>query len=282
MATASAPPGAPQQQVAAAAAPSAAVAACASAPGTAAGPAAAAAPRFDPDQHARRLREQFEGPRRLVQQQQQLQPWEALFSGGASLGSQQQQHQHQHIQQHQQQQQHHQQQQASRRRLDLSAIPMLRVPSKRQPAAAPPPADPRAPSVDWREVVERARRMQERVSGAQMLTDTFGCGAAQRGLRRAAARFTATRNAGAWRVRMPLASRGPNPHLAAPPPAPQPAPSRPGTRSRRHTYLRISLTERCNLRCTYCMPADGVELTPGERLLTAEEVQRLVGGFLAV
>jgi sulfatase maturation enzyme AslB (radical SAM superfamily) len=29
---------------------------------------------------------------------------------------------------------------------------------------------------------------------------------------------------------------------------------------RRHNYLRISLTERCNLRCQYCMPADGVDL----------------------
>lgn len=26
---------------------------------------------------------------------------------------------------------------------------------------------------------------------------------------------------------------------------------------RRHTYLRISLTERCNLRCQYCMPEEG-------------------------
>ena len=33
---------------------------------------------------------------------------------------------------------------------------------------------------------------------------------------------------------------------------------------RRHTYLRVSLTERCNLRCRYCMPAEGVELTPKE------------------
>ena len=31
---------------------------------------------------------------------------------------------------------------------------------------------------------------------------------------------------------------------------------------RQHTYLRISLTERCNLRCQYCMPAAGVDLTP--------------------
>lgn len=31
---------------------------------------------------------------------------------------------------------------------------------------------------------------------------------------------------------------------------------------RKHTYLRISLTERCNLRCKYCMPEMGAELTP--------------------
>jgi cyclic pyranopterin phosphate synthase len=43
---------------------------------------------------------------------------------------------------------------------------------------------------------------------------------------------------------------------------------------RRHTYLRISLTERCNLRCTYCMPAEGVQLTPSKQLLTAAEVRR--------
>ena len=42
---------------------------------------------------------------------------------------------------------------------------------------------------------------------------------------------------------------------------------------RRHTYLRISLTERCNLRCTYCMPAEGAELTPSGKLLTAAEAR---------
>ena len=30
---------------------------------------------------------------------------------------------------------------------------------------------------------------------------------------------------------------------------------------RQHTYLRISLVERCNLRCQYCMPADGLDWT---------------------
>ncbi|EDV20219.1 uncharacterized protein TRIADDRAFT_61388 [Trichoplax adhaerens] len=44
---------------------------------------------------------------------------------------------------------------------------------------------------------------------------------------------------------------------------------------RKHDYLRISLTERCNLRCQYCMPSEGVGLTPQERLLTADEIIKL-------
>lgn len=44
------------------------------------------------------------------------------------------------------------------------------------------------------------------------------------------------------------------------------------TFGRNHTYLRISLTERCNLRCTYCMPAEGVQLTQKTKLLTKEEI----------
>lgn len=44
---------------------------------------------------------------------------------------------------------------------------------------------------------------------------------------------------------------------------------------RRHTTLRLGLTERCNLRCTYCMPAEGVPLTPTRRMLTTDEVERL-------
>lgn len=48
---------------------------------------------------------------------------------------------------------------------------------------------------------------------------------------------------------------------------------------RMHTYLRISLTERCNLRCTYCMPEEGVELTPNAKLLTYDEILRLVRFF---
>ena len=49
--------------------------------------------------------------------------------------------------------------------------------------------------------------------------------------------------------------------------------------NRNHNYLRISLTERCNLRCTYCMPEDGVELTPNSDLLSTEEIIKLVHLF---
>ncbi|KAJ1448802.1 hypothetical protein M885DRAFT_583371 [Pelagophyceae sp. CCMP2097] len=47
-----------------------------------------------------------------------------------------------------------------------------------------------------------------------------------------------------------------------------------------HDYLRISLTEKCNLRCQYCMPAEGVPaLTPKAELLDAGEIARVVGVF---
>lgn len=44
---------------------------------------------------------------------------------------------------------------------------------------------------------------------------------------------------------------------------------------RHHDYLRISLTERCNLRCLYCMPAEGVALKPKADMLSFEEIVRL-------
>ncbi|MEY6566861.1 GTP 3',8-cyclase MoaA [Streptomyces albidoflavus] len=43
-----------------------------------------------------------------------------------------------------------------------------------------------------------------------------------------------------------------------------------------HTDLRVSLTDRCNLRCTYCMPAEGLDWLPKAGLLTDDEVVRLV------
>src|SRR3712207_6429638 len=43
-----------------------------------------------------------------------------------------------------------------------------------------------------------------------------------------------------------------------------------------HTDLRLSLTDRCNLRCTYCMPAEGLAWLPKPELLTDDELVRLV------
>jgi cyclic pyranopterin phosphate synthase len=48
---------------------------------------------------------------------------------------------------------------------------------------------------------------------------------------------------------------------------------------RKITYLRVSLTDRCNYRCTYCMPAEGVSLVPKEDILTFEELVRLAHVF---
>jgi len=41
-------------------------------------------------------------------------------------------------------------------------------------------------------------------------------------------------------------------------------------------YLRLSITDRCNLRCTYCMPEQGVQLQPHQEILRLEEILRLV------
>ena len=49
---------------------------------------------------------------------------------------------------------------------------------------------------------------------------------------------------------------------------------------RKHNYLRISLLEKCNLRCTYCMPADGIALSPKASLMTAEEIFSLAQTFV--
>ena len=45
---------------------------------------------------------------------------------------------------------------------------------------------------------------------------------------------------------------------------------------REHTDLRVSLTDRCSLRCTYCMPAEGLPWLPRAELLTTEELLRVV------
>lgn len=48
---------------------------------------------------------------------------------------------------------------------------------------------------------------------------------------------------------------------------------------RKINYLRISVTDRCNLRCCYCMPEEGIALTPHGEVLTYEEILRIVRVF---
>ncbi|HSM63177.1 MAG TPA: GTP 3',8-cyclase MoaA [Gillisia sp.] len=50
--------------------------------------------------------------------------------------------------------------------------------------------------------------------------------------------------------------------------------------NRQHNYLRISLIEKCNLRCAYCMPADGVPLTPKNQLMQADEILEIAKVFV--
>lgn len=53
------------------------------------------------------------------------------------------------------------------------------------------------------------------------------------------------------------------------------------TFNRQHDYLRISIAERCNLRCLYCMPEEGVELSPADHLLTSDEIVQLAELFVS-
>ncbi|MEK6616880.1 MAG: GTP 3',8-cyclase MoaA [Bacteroidota bacterium] len=49
-----------------------------------------------------------------------------------------------------------------------------------------------------------------------------------------------------------------------------------------HDYLRISLTERCNLRCFYCMPEEGIQLRPRSEFMTNEEVVAMAKIFVSL
>jgi len=49
---------------------------------------------------------------------------------------------------------------------------------------------------------------------------------------------------------------------------------------RQHTYLRISITERCNFRCTYCMPVEGILLSPKSHIMTKEEIFEIAKVFV--
>src|SRR5262245_35405680 len=51
---------------------------------------------------------------------------------------------------------------------------------------------------------------------------------------------------------------------------------------RRIDYLRVSVTDRCNYRCTYCIPEDGVDHVARADVLTFEEIAALVRCFVAL
>ncbi|MDI2036080.1 GTP 3',8-cyclase MoaA [Paenarthrobacter nitroguajacolicus] len=64
---------------------------------------------------------------------------------------------------------------------------------------------------------------------------------------------------------------------ATPPPRPAGTPAGLWDRyGRRATDMRLSLTDKCNLRCTYCMPAEGLEWLSKQAVMTREEIVRIV------
>lgn len=52
--------------------------------------------------------------------------------------------------------------------------------------------------------------------------------------------------------------------------------------NRVHNYLRISLTDNCNLRCFYCMPEEEYEFTPASRLMQKDEIEALAKIFVSL
>jgi molybdenum cofactor biosynthesis protein A len=52
--------------------------------------------------------------------------------------------------------------------------------------------------------------------------------------------------------------------------------------NRVHDYLRISLTEKCNLRCFYCMPEEGIDLAPKSQIMTYEEILAIAKEFVSL
>ena len=49
---------------------------------------------------------------------------------------------------------------------------------------------------------------------------------------------------------------------------------------RHHNYLRLSLTDKCNLRCTYCMPQTGIQFAPAQRLMQKDEIFEIAALFV--
>ena len=62
-------------------------------------------------------------------------------------------------------------------------------------------------------------------------------------------------------------------------PCPVSGPRLTDNHNRSITYLRLSITDRCNLRCRYCRPENGVPFVPHTEILSFEELERLAGIF---
>ncbi len=62
--------------------------------------------------------------------------------------------------------------------------------------------------------------------------------------------------------------------------APQPSPGLVDRHRRRIRYLRLSVTDRCNFRCGYCVPEQGLAFQPRAELLTFEEIEQLLEVFV--
>src|SRR3982750_1084841 len=85
-------------------------------------------------------------------------------------------------------------------------------------------------------------------------------------------------------MRRPLMADSPIVHpptpIAATPNAQRPTPTPPALRDqfgRSIEYLRISVTDRCNFRCVYCMPETGMQWLPKSEILSYEEIASVVG-----
>lgn len=48
---------------------------------------------------------------------------------------------------------------------------------------------------------------------------------------------------------------------------------------RLHDYLRLSITDRCNLRCVYCMPKEGLPFFPSDKVMSQDEIIEMVENF---
>ena len=48
---------------------------------------------------------------------------------------------------------------------------------------------------------------------------------------------------------------------------------------RKIDYLRLSITDRCNLRCVYCMPEEGLKFFPKDKIMSQDEIIQLVQNF---